>query len=603
MMLASNSLTQDPLTLDSLEQDLLRPISQEQPAGPSVRLEASFEELDRLIKSVDSLTATTSPDWPLMSRQAQAILSQESKDLLVAVYWSLSLAQWKGAEGLAVGLQGLVKLLEQFWDSLHPEKRRVRARVAALEWLVERLSLWLEQQNLSFQDREFLRKATQALAKLQAFCAEHLAGQEPEFAPLTRVLRQQDSRLTQTAAPQGEPPASPVQGQSSASLEQPSAAPALANLSSTMSTTPSVAAPVAGPSSASQATATPALSAAAPAPDQALADERSLRDYLRQLQLSSRSLGEALLRQDVRDPRAYEINRTMTWAAITQLPQAKEGVTALKSVPLERRQLFQSLREQARHEALILELEKSFANAPFWLDSHYLVCESLTALEAEEARHAVENSVACFMGRFPQLMQFKFADGVPFATEETRDWINSLHSGSGRLQDASTVSQSVSSSEPFFRETTGFGEGAGQTQQGGQGAKGASSGEVSNEILEQARQLARNKALPKALALLQDHCRQAASEAQHFHRQLRLAEFCLQHKLPELARAQLEDLDRRLQEITLFQWEPELSAWVMQLLLLTGEKSKTGTPGHERQLSYFNRLCLLDVAKAIEFRS
>src|SRR5690606_33706515 len=148
-----------------------------------------------------------------------------------------------------------------------------------------------------------------------------------------------------------------------------------------------------------------------------------------------------------------------------------------------------------------------------------------------------------------------------------------------------------------------FGEGAGQTQQGDQGAKGTSSGEVSNEILEQARQLARNKALPKALALLQDHCRQAASEAQHFHRQLRFAEFCLQHKLPELARVQLEDLDRRLQEVSLFQWEPELSARVMQLLLQTAEKSKVGTPGHERQVAYFNRLCLIDAAKALEFRS
>lgn len=124
-----------------------------------------------------------------------------------------------------------------------------------------------------------------------------------------------------------------------------------------------------------------------------------------------------------------------------------------------------------------------------------------------------------------------------------------------------------------------------------------------HETLAQASQLARNKALPQALALLQGYCRQGASEAQRFYRQLWLAEFCMQHKLPELARAQLEDLERRLQQITLFQWEPELSAWVMQLLLLTGEKSKTGTPGHERQLSYFNRLCLLDVAKAIEFRS
>ena len=600
MVPASNSLMQAPLDQVSLEQDLLRPISPAQPAGPSVRLEASFEELDRLIKAVDSLTVTMSPDWPLMAGHAQAILSKESKDLLVAVYWCLSLAQWRGSAGLAAGLRGLVKLLEQFWDSLHPEKRRVRARVAALEWLVERLSLWLERQSFSPQDLEFLQGANQALAELQAFCAEQLTGQEPEFASLVRALRQQESRLVPVEASPAERQVSLVQGQSSLAPEQPPAS--LATTQARPSPNQAGAAPVAS-SSASLVAATPSLNAAVPAPDQPLMDDRSLRDYLRQLQLSSRCLAEALLRQDVRDPRPYEINRTMTWAAITQLPQAKNDVTELKSVPLERRQLFQSLQEQGRHEALIFELEKSFANAPFWLDSHYLVCESLTALEAEEARHAVENLVANFMDRFPQLMQFKFADGVPFAADETRDWINSLHSGSGRLQDASTVSQSVSSSEPFFRETTGFGEGAGQTQQGDQGAKGASSGEVSNEILEQARQLARNKALPKALALLQDHCRQAASEAQHFHRQLRLAEFCLQHKLPELARAQLEDLDRRLQEVSLFQWEPELSARVMQLLLQTAEKSKVGTPGHERQVAYFNRLCLIDAAKALEFRS
>src|SRR5690606_39905929 len=110
---------------------------------------------------------------------------------------------------------------------------------------------------------------------------------------------------------------------------------------------------------------------------------------------------------------------------------------ALKSVPLERRQLFQNLQEQGRHEALILELEKSFTNAPFWLDCHYQVCEALAVLEAEEAQRAVENLVANFIARFPQLVQFAFADGVPFASDETRQWIESLRTGNGLAQERS----------------------------------------------------------------------------------------------------------------------------------------------------------------------
>src|SRR5690554_3870992 len=585
MVPASNSLMQAPLDQVSLEQDQLRPIIPVQLAGLSVRLEASYDVLDRLIKAVDSLTVTMSPDWPLMAGHAQAILSKESKDLLVAVYWCLSLAQWRGSAGLAAGLRGLIKLLEQFWDSLHPEKRRVRARVAALEWLVERLSLWLERQSFSPQDLEFLQGANQALAELQAFCAAQLTGQEPEFASLARALRQQESGLVQVEASPAERQVALVQGQSSLAAEEPPAS--LATTQARSSPNQAGAAPVAS-SSASLVAATPSLNAAVPAPDQPLMDDRSLRDYLRQLQLSSRCLAEALLRQDVRDPRPYEINRTMTWAAITQLPQAKNDVTELKSVPLERRQLFQSLREQARHEALILEREKSFANAPSSLDRHYLVCEALTALDAEEARRSVENMVANFMGRFPQLVRFTFADGVPFASEETRQWLEAL----GREPAAGLMT--ADGAEPFHEPAP---------QRDGQSMQEQVPGHHLHETLAQASQLARNKALPQALALLQGYCRQGASEAQRFYRQLWLAEFCMQHKLPELARAQLEDLERRLQQITLFQWEPELSAWVMQLLLLTGEKSKTGTPGHERQLSYFNRLCLLDVAKAIEFRS
>lgn len=567
-MTLSPLMAQDPAALTALEQDLLRPISHELPAGPSVRLEASFEELDRLIKSVDSLTATTSPDWQLISRNAFAILCQESKDLLVAAYWCLSLARWQGAAGMATGLRGLVMLSGQFWDVLHPEKRRSRARAAALEWLVERLVLWLEPQSFSSADREYLQAALQALSKLQTFCSEHLAGQEPEFAPLTRILRQQESRLAQVETKQPERSA-PVAQEVSPVLER-----SQVLSSSETSNSQTAVPPVSASSQVSPL-------ASIPAAGQALVDERGLRDYLRQLQLSSRSLVEALLRQDIRDPRPYEINRTMTWASISQLPQAKDGVTALKPVPLERRQLFQNLQEQGRQESLVQELEKSLSNAPFWLDGHYLVWQTLGALEAEEARRAVERCVAGFIGRYPQLVQFVFADGVPFASADTRRWIESL------TGEKVAEALEISSLGIGRQERTESSDCVGHSE----------------EILATAHQLARNKALPEALRLLQRHCHEGAGEAQRFQRQLQFAEFCIQHKLPDMARVLLEDLESRLNSLSVLQWEPVLSARVMHLLLKLGEKAKAGASSQERQASYFNRLCLLDAAKAIEFRS
>src|SRR5690606_5688416 len=131
------------VSLDSLEQDLLKPVSPAAPAGESIRLGEAFEHLDRLIKATDSLTLSVTPDWKMIAAHAHLLVTSQSKDILIACYFCLAITQARGLEGLGAALAATQKLLSQYWETLHPEKRRARARGAALDWLMERLVLWM----------------------------------------------------------------------------------------------------------------------------------------------------------------------------------------------------------------------------------------------------------------------------------------------------------------------------------------------------------------------------------------------------------------------------------------------------------------------------
>src|SRR5690606_16210649 len=284
--------------------------------------------------------------------------------------------QVRRLEGLAMGLVALQRVMSEFWPTLHPELKRLRARGAAIDWLTERLLPWLENAELTQQDHVTLKQVVSALANLQGFCAEHFLQHGPDVASLLRLARQREARLVADQATDVPPPAPVI---------TPNVTP---------SVTPVAAAkpePAGQPSSAATVNQPPPALAAVPQAGGAnLTSDKTLRDYLRQLQTATRTLVESLLQQDVRDPRPYEMNRVMTWAAISALPEVKDGKTALRAVPKERLQLFLQLREQTRSAQLILEVEKSLANAPFWLDGHFLVQEALKNLDAGAAQQAVE---------------------------------------------------------------------------------------------------------------------------------------------------------------------------------------------------------------------
>ena len=105
---------------------LLAPVSDESPAGPDLEYDPEFLALERAAapkaeRAVgDAVKAAEEPDWEKVTELSEAIL-QRSKDLRPAVHLTTAWMRSSGMPGWCAGLALVRGLLEQFWDTVHPQ--------------------------------------------------------------------------------------------------------------------------------------------------------------------------------------------------------------------------------------------------------------------------------------------------------------------------------------------------------------------------------------------------------------------------------------------------------------------------------------------------
>jgi type VI secretion system protein ImpA len=105
---------------------LVAPVSDESPSGDNLEYEPEFGELDRAAQGTgehvmgDEVVAAEEPDWSAVFEQAQTMLGR-TKDLRVAVHLMRSAVNLQGTEGLSDGIALIRALLEQSWDTVHPQ--------------------------------------------------------------------------------------------------------------------------------------------------------------------------------------------------------------------------------------------------------------------------------------------------------------------------------------------------------------------------------------------------------------------------------------------------------------------------------------------------
>lgn len=104
----------------------LTDIEADAPCGPNLEYDPEFLELEQAVLGKpevqygDTITPAVPPEWKVVKRLALGLLGR-SRDLRVAVSLSRALLALEGMPGLANGLSLIQRLLEQHWDSVHPQ--------------------------------------------------------------------------------------------------------------------------------------------------------------------------------------------------------------------------------------------------------------------------------------------------------------------------------------------------------------------------------------------------------------------------------------------------------------------------------------------------
>jgi type VI secretion system protein ImpA len=107
-------------------ESLLAEVSTELPCGEDLEYDPAFGEMERAAQGKpeqqmgNTLIPAQEADWPAVKEKAVSLLGR-TKDLRAATMLTRSLLYMDGLTGLRDGLVLIQGLLEQFWDTVHPQ--------------------------------------------------------------------------------------------------------------------------------------------------------------------------------------------------------------------------------------------------------------------------------------------------------------------------------------------------------------------------------------------------------------------------------------------------------------------------------------------------
>jgi type VI secretion system protein VasJ len=535
-----------------------------EPINGGVGADISYDEaFDKLKNEVDKMQSLSGGkvDWGGIISGADEILTDKSKDFRVALYYAAGKAQLDGMTGLLDGLVLLNELTNAFWDTMYPSLKRPKARGNLAVWYSDAAAAVASNFKTTSKDADLVGAIDEVSRALDSTLRDKLGDAYSGMANLRNAIRSLVANTPKEAPPPPPPPPPPPKVEAPAAPPPPPPPAAAA--------APAAAAPAAAP--VTYAAAPAALPSAA-----AITDVDSAISVIGQCSLLLTRAGDALRVADPANPAAYRIGRTGTWLELSQAPVADDGKTTIFPAPgLDLRARLDAIAGAENWVGLIGAADEIGAENILWLDPQRYIAFAMDKLGAPyaAAKQALILELGYMLLRAPTLPEMTFNDGTPFADDQTRAWIDA-------------------------EVRTALGSG------GGGGARSYVDGP-----LGEANTLVGGGDLPGALTVLFKATAQAPSPADRFKCRLAAAKLCLQAEQYAIARAQLDGLEKQVDQYGLIEWDPGLCA-ELYLALYTahrgtnialvqaGEMIPDDVRARERIA--FERLCQLDAGAAVK---
>ena len=490
-------------------------IDEKSPTGINIRYEPEFDELQAEIDKLSSPTSSGSFDWKKVIKISTEILAGKSKDLLVASYLAVALIHTKKIDGLSIGLQIYGDLLEFFWDDLFPPKKRLRGRIGAIEWWLEKSTAVLEQLQPDPLPPGKIEELKEASARVDRLLNDYL-DEPPSVRGIERFLDMIPG--TAEKAVETEAPKKAEQGDSG-----------------------------------TRAQPRPQKERPPSEPESIASDEDAQKVFRAGLQ-NIRKAALHLRDSDIGNPAPYRWTRFAAWASVASSPPASDGKTMIPPPAPQILADLNSLREAANWEGLVKLAETTLLQSIFWLDLNRFTWEGLTNMgdQYQEAQNAVNQETGLLLHRFPELPQLSFSDGMPLADNDTRQWIASIGLGSN-----------------------GGDEPAGSISSAGSDGKN----EAQEQAIQEAMALARKKKAPGAIQILQQGLQNSVSPREKLRWRMALSEVLIRTKKTGLVVPHLEDILDILDTYRLEEWDSTLAVKALKTVYAgfeadTSESSK-----------------------------
>ncbi len=472
------------------------PVKPDQPTGSDVRYEPEFEQLQAEIDKISIPSASGGINWKRVSDLAVEILAQKSKDLLVACYLSVSQIHMRRLEGFGDGLTVLQDIINTYWDSLFPPKKRMRGRLGAIEWWIEKTETALKTFKPDPVAKNKLDSIQNTLSQIDSMLQEYLP-EPPLLRPIQRMI-EQIPILESKPEPAAVQPEPSKPGPETKKEEHPTAAP--------VKTDP------------------PSIDT-----------EQDARKLLSESIQKIRQAAAFMLETNPADPLAYRYRRMAAWSQILALPPSSDGKTQIAPPAPQVRQTLMELMEKNQWQAFIINAEQKLSQFIFWIDLNRWVAEALLQLggDYQAANDTVCQETASFISRLPGLQDLSFSDDTPFSDSETLQWLEEINPDKGtETIDAASPKGAVKPGDVSDRLV---------------------------EIQGKARTLTKGKKYTEAVELLYGELKKCPSQEEALMWRMALCQTLIKSKRADMAMPHIDLILKDIDTYSLESWEPSLA--------------------------------------------